>query len=1658
MTQFLDTPVDKSLTAFNAWTDIDLSSDVPEGATGGIFRIHNTYSSARKYGLRKKGSTNDKFYELHGYQQAYAVIGLDANRKCQGKIESLNVDFYLVGYTEVDATLQTNETNKSLGTISTWTDIDLSANIPEGAVAAMFHVLNTNTGSGKEFGLRKNGSSDNRHNIIREGAHVFMIVGVDAARKCEGFINSTEVDFYLYGYLTMGQAETNAHNRSLGSTGSFIDIDESANAPSSATGVFGEVIQTLNNNSSVRKKGTSFDYYTKSLMHDGLLVGLDESKKWEGKISNTNLDFYTMGYFVASFEEKTKESSIGLRVVSRGTKASSIGLSIKDYGAMGCVMTYEGGSTYNDQTIYANNATINDVQPIFDTVGDILYCGDIATFGALKIKYSTKGVIGAGAMIIEYSKGSSVWGTLTCTDDADNFTEDPGTYFLSFTPPGDWATDTVDGKTNYWIRYRLTTNEYDVNPLLDQLWVLQTKTKISSIGLTIQETRTKESSIGVNVQEIRTKESSIGLRVVSRGTKASSIGLRVVSRGTKASSIGLTIYELVAKESSIGLSIQVEEGLTSSIGMRVVERKTKTSSIGMTISGEATKTSSIGLAITEEKTKASSIGLSIVDVMTKASSIGMQLVDQNIKESSIGLTVKGYPTKESTIGLNVVTPRSKTSSIGMNISGSNTLVSSIGLTVYEPVLQKGIFYGKLGDTILESVTPDNFRIIDEINKIPSFELEICNTEPNRAAIVAGISDNLGIYWQHHGVETLIFTGIINADSIEYISLTSIQISGYASYVKLGWPIYKHLMAEDAEALNMVYEFNGSFVDYTAEANNATINDIPVTFGDVNHGLYIGELNPFWGLQIKYSTKGAFGHSAGRNFDVVVADGTSEKEEVMPESDRCSNIFATDLYLEVPALTTPNKTVKIELLTNRDNVIFCRETIDAATAKKYHFPCSRALMNVTKYKITTDANVTGNKTFNVELRGINAPETSVVVIEYSKGNGIWATLDVLDETQAFTNEPGTYDVIIAHPPSDWNKNAVDGQERYWLRWRIESGSYSTVPKLDQMWMVNTDVYRVFYLAVSAREILEDVLEDTEYEMDAVDVCPEDEININAEYESPLRIVAGISNALTWTDSDGSKKSYQWWIDDAKKVHMKKRRGTTYPDDITPDLTIFNNLVDYFNLSNRLIGFSKRDGLSQIRAIVEDQESQNTHELRTLAIPKTQIGKYTTLKEALEKDIAISKAPLQRIKGSVQTEFWGIRGYHVGDTIKLHQSEWVVDDAEFQIVKAQIGPLFTTLDLGISQEHLNGFKADLQRRLNLNDVIMHGSTTLFNAGPETMNYERKADGEVFSAKLKMEIPSEVTKTHKMLLNWTIGNYRASVNEHTGEGDGHNHGGHGGAGGAIGSGYAGGGGAFTPDMLGDGGFTPQMLSEAHTHNLYGTLTIACAQGIFYEVVNDYVQGVNHRHSYGGSTGGPSSTANAVYSLNSGCNCSEACGGGSCITSTNRHAVGSGSHSHYLSGYTGYTSPNAYIETLPTHYVDSLNPVIQVDEDTNEEDPAHKHTGVVGGDHDHPGVYEGPHNDHLIPAEPAHDDHVIVIEPGGALDIEYGIHEQAAGTVLELLINEEKVGEYSGDQTEIRIDGFLSLGTNTVEIQPIAAETSKKGGATIWCSGILFIEPKKF
>jgi hypothetical protein len=387
-------------------------------------------------------------------------------------------------------------------------------------------------------------------------------------------------------------------------------------------------------------------------------------------------------------------------------------------------------------------------------------------------------------------------------------------------------------------------------------------------------------------------------------------------------------------------------------------------------------------------------------------------------------------------------------------------------------------------------------------------------------------------------------------------------------------------------------------------------------------------------------------------------------------------------------------------------------------------------------------------------------------------------------------------------------------------------------------------------------------------------------------------------------------------------------------------------------------------------------------------------------------------------------------------------------------------------------------------------MHGSTSLLTAGPETSNYERKSNGDVYSAKLKIEIPSEVVRTHKVLLSWTIGRYRASVNHTTGNVPDHDHNGYALIGGQINSGFTGDDGGFTPDVGLDGGFTPSMLGKAHSHTVTGELVITFTaynrlfigdrnteyeNGHKHSNPNTGNQNRGHTHSLPTYTGAYDNDDEWVADdLSTG----SACTSGYCITGIESVAVPSTTHYHSLGGSTGgisqshvhtqgATGVGTVVDPLGHYHALATEMYYVIDPTTfggyltasvaANEDPAHIHDGNEEADHDHQGVAELDHS-HITVAVVGHVDHAIPTESGAPLTIDYGIHEELAGTVLELVVNGEIVGEYSGDQTEIRIDGYLTSGSQTIEIQPIASEVGKKGGASIWASGVLFVEPKQF
>lgn len=112
---------------------------------------------------------------------------------------------------------------------------------------------------------------------------------------------------------------------------------------------------------------------------------------------------------------------------------------------------------------------------------------------------------------------------------------------------------------------------------------------------------------------------------------------------------------------------------------------------------------------------------------------------------------------------------------------------------------------------------------------------------------------------------------------------------------------------------------------------------------------------------------------GMTLELVIPDGASTVEVVVDEIDHpCMNCLLVDCYLEFPELATAGKTVKLEILTERNNACFATAELDASSAgaAEYHWSdLQRGLKDKTAIKMTADAIVTGAKTFYVELRGV-----------------------------------------------------------------------------------------------------------------------------------------------------------------------------------------------------------------------------------------------------------------------------------------------------------------------------------------------------------------------------------------------------------------------------------------------------------------------------------------------------------------------------------------------------------------------------------------------------------------------------------------------------------------------------------------------------------------
>lgn len=216
------------------------------------------------------------------------------------------------------------------GSSATWVDVDVSAYVPSGTTGVILHLTNEYT-STIETGLRKNGSTDDRHDIgsLRSSTHTWAMIGVDSSRIFEAYLEVlTNVHLYLVGYTTQGVTFlTNGVNKTPSTVGSWQDVDCSMEAPNAVGLIFEIGTLTAEPQSFGMRKNGSTDSRTN--MNEGhatftVVIGCDTSQIAECLVAHANLRVYLIGYITSGAVFNTNATDLSLGATGAWTDLAAI--------------------------------------------------------------------------------------------------------------------------------------------------------------------------------------------------------------------------------------------------------------------------------------------------------------------------------------------------------------------------------------------------------------------------------------------------------------------------------------------------------------------------------------------------------------------------------------------------------------------------------------------------------------------------------------------------------------------------------------------------------------------------------------------------------------------------------------------------------------------------------------------------------------------------------------------------------------------------------------------------------------------------------------------------------------------------------------------------------------------------------------------------------------------------------------------------------------------------------------------------------------------------------------------------------------------------------------------------------------------------------------
>ena len=204
---FFTNAITKNPSSTGSFQDVDISVETgSEKAVVAFFHVTGP-TSAYKYGLRQKGSTDD--WKADGRSSGFwgVFMAVDASEVLQIYRDSASTNFYLVGYLTKNFVPFTNAKNYQTATVSSYVDVNFSTDIPVNAVGAACVMLADESSTNYLFDLRKKGYGTDRY-YYPLWAIDYVVTEIDSNRYAEQKISNALLDLYLFGYFTESKQKT----------------------------------------------------------------------------------------------------------------------------------------------------------------------------------------------------------------------------------------------------------------------------------------------------------------------------------------------------------------------------------------------------------------------------------------------------------------------------------------------------------------------------------------------------------------------------------------------------------------------------------------------------------------------------------------------------------------------------------------------------------------------------------------------------------------------------------------------------------------------------------------------------------------------------------------------------------------------------------------------------------------------------------------------------------------------------------------------------------------------------------------------------------------------------------------------------------------------------------------------------------------------------------------------------------------------------------------------------------------------------------------------------------------------------------------------------------------------------------------------------------